>query len=688
MSLIIAHTFQTALARLPEAAQRAVKQTAFDMQLDPEGENLIYEPLADTGDPRFCALRAAEDLRLIIHRLPGQSLLAYAGQRDAAARWAQTHKIEVHPKTGAAQIVALTPSQAAPSQATPSPAPSKPTSKPALAALSDAELLSAGVPADNLSQVRAAGEETLLSLLETLPGEAGERLLALKDGLWSPEPEPEEEDATPHDAFTHRDAQRRFRLLSNRAELQQALDFPWDQWTVFLHPAQRALVQRAYRGPARVTGSAGTGKTIVALHRAVWLARQRPAARILLTTYSKTLARSLGEKLARLLPPDGAARGGLTVLSIEEVMLQAGREVLPSPQFATAAVIAGHVRSAMAAHGYDRHRAGFVIGEFLDVVDAWQIRTLKDYLAVTRLGRRTPLNAEHRKALWPLYVHVRHQLAKARLITRADAYGLVATQRLAAYDHIIVDEAQDLSVPQLRFLASANGSDQPDALFFAGDLGQRIFQVPFSWTSLGIEIRGRASRLKVNYRTSHQIRRQADRLLPDEIEDGDGNRELRAGTVSVFNGPAPDIQLFGAPEAEAAKVGDWIQQRLKEGTRPEEIGIFVRSEAQMARAQQALSLAGVSFGLLSETEAKAPNGVSLGTMHLAKGLEFRAVAVMACDDEVIPLQSRLEDLGDQGDLDEVYASERQLLYVACTRARERLWVSGVAPESEFLADLR
>ena len=491
----------------------------------------------------------------------------------------------------------------------------------------------------------------------------------------------------PPNPFNHPDAQRRFRILTNKEELEQALDYPWDQWTVFLHPSQRDLVERDFSGPARVTGSAGTGKTIVALHRAVWLAKQRPSARILLTTYTKTLARSLRLKLSRLLPANAEDFGSITVLSVEEVLLRAGREALPHPNFATTTNIAFYISDAIKAHGYDRHRASFVLSEFLDVVDAWQIETREAYLSVTRLGRRTPLNNAQREALWPLFVHVRKQMANRKLITRANAYDLVSKNSAETFDHVIIDEAQDLTVPQLRFVVALIKQDADNGLFFAGDLGQRIFQVPFSWASLGIEIRGRSSRLKVNYRTSHQIRQYADRLFPDEIEDADGNRELRAGTVSVFNGPSPKIELFDSIDDEAQDLSDWIKSQIHEGMEPEEIGVFVRSDDQIARAKTALRMANLPFDLLTETEVEAANAISLGTMHLAKGLEFRAVAVMACDDEVIPLQSRLENLGDQGDLDEVYASERQLLYVACTRAREKLWVSGVEPESEFLADL-
>jgi superfamily I DNA/RNA helicase len=250
-----------------------------------------------------------------------------------------------------------------------------------------------------------------------------------------------------------------------------------------------------------------------------------------------------------------------------------------------------------------------------------------------------------------------------------------------------VDEAQDVGIAQLRFFA-ALGGDRPNALFFAGDMGQRIFQQQFSWKSLGVDIRGRSRTLRVNYRTSHQIRTEADKLLGPEVTDADGNVETRSDTISVFNGPPPSIRSFGTQDEEIHAVGDWLTERTKAGVLPHEIGVFVRSEAQLNRASAAVKQAALASVVLDDHVETIPGQVSIGTMHLAKGLEFRAVAVMACDDEVIPLQERIEAVGDSADLQEIYDTERQLLYVACTRARDVLLVSSVSPSSEFLDDIR
>ena len=176
--------------------------------------------------------------------------------------------------------------------------------------------------------------------------------------------------------------------------------------------------------------------------------------------------------------------------------------------------------------------------------------------------------------------------------------------------------------------------------------------------------------------------------MPPALADVDGNAEDRRGTVSVFNGPVPTIEAFDDPEQESEAVGAWIAARVEEGVQPHEIGVFVRSTGEFRRARNTVKRAGVPAAELSDKVEVKPGKLSIGTMHLAKGLEFRAVAVMACDDEIIPSQERIENVADDADLEEVYNTERHLLYVACTRARDNLLVTGVKPASEFLDDLK
>jgi superfamily I DNA/RNA helicase len=292
--------------------------------------------------------------------------------------------------------------------------------------------------------------------------------------------------------------------------------------------------------------------------------------------------------------------------------------------------------------------------------------------------------------LWRVFEHVRSQLAARGWLTeamlQARLSARVVDMKRPPFEFVVVDEAQDLSVAQLKLL-TALGNHTTQSLFFAGDLGQRIFQLPFSWRTIGIDVRGRATALKVNYRTSHQIRAQADRLLGDEVVDVDGNVESRRGTVSVFNGAEPTILRCNDAQQEANQVSAWLRARLADGVAPHEIGVFVRSAGQLERATTTCQLAGIGAAVMQDRVMSAGAEATVSTMYLAKGLEFRAVAVMACDDDVVPLRERQEGVGDEADLDEVYATERHLLYVACTRARDFLCVSGVNPVSEFIDDV-
>jgi len=247
------------------------------------------------------------------------------------------------------------------------------------------------------------------------------------------------------------------------------------------------------------------------------------------------------------------------------------------------------------------------------------------------------------------------------------------------FSHVVVDEAQDLSVAQVRFLGQVAKARQ-DGLFLAGDIGQRIFHLPFSWARLGLDIRGRSHCLKVNYRTSHQIRAAADRLLPPAITDMDGIEEGRRGTVSVFDGPAPVVSLFDSESEEQRAVSAWLATCISDGIEPREIAVLVRGSEQLTRAHSSVKTAGLDH--------RDDDGVAITAMHGAKGLEFRAVCVMACDEDVLPDPTRLAAIGDVAELEAAYEAERHLLYVACTRARDRLLVTGIAPGSEFLDDLQ
>ena len=685
MEFRIADTFTDSLAKLTGDEQKAVKTTAFDLQMNPVNSGMQLHKLDQAKDKNFWSVRVNKDLRLIVHKTETSFLLCFVDHHDKAYSWAERRKLETHPKTGAAQLVEVRetiqevfiPKYIEVEQL-----------KPLLfARFSEDELLSYGVPPEWLKDVRQANEDSLLTLAVHLPGEAAEALLELATGGKPQVSQPAVNGANP---FDHPDAQRRFRVMSDVEELERALAYPWEKWTIFLHPAQRQLVERDFNGPARVAGSAGTGKTVVALHRAVHLARQNRQSRVLLTTFSDTLANALDAKLRLLLHHEPRLAENIEVSSLNAIGRRIYKARLGVPQMASDEVIQSLLMEAAKQIEGHKFSLRFLRSEWDEVVDAWQLESWEAYRDVRRLGRKTRQPETQRALLWAIFEQVRTQLNERGLITYAGLFSRLTAQvtesKQLPFDFVVIDEAQDVSIPQLRFLAAFDA--QPNSLFFAGDLGQRIFQQPFSWKALGVDVRGRSRTLHINYRTSHQIRRQADLLLGPEVSDVDGNTEERGNAISVFNGPAPTIQVLKNQKEEAKAVGRWLVNLSKESVRPDEIGIFVRSEAELGRAKEAVENAGLKFKLLDGNVVTDSGFVSISTMHLAKGLEFRAVVVMACDDEIIPSQKRIESVADEADLEEVYNTERHLLYVACTRARDYLVVTSVDPASEFLEDFQ
>jgi len=283
MEFRIADTFIDSLAKMTGGEQKAVKTTAFDLQMNPSNPGMQFHKLDKGKDPNFWSVRVSRDIRLIVHRTGANFLLCYVNHHDDAYRWAERRKLETHPKTGAAQLVEVreTVKEITIPQYVELEQAAQP--KPHLfAGVSEDDLLSYGVPAEWVDDVRKANEDTVLELADHLPNEAAEALLDLAIGIT---PQVVQPVAAGVDPFDHPDAKRRFRVMNDVEELESALEYPWEKWTVFLHPTQRQLIERDYNGPARVSGSAGTGKTIVALHRAVFLARINPDARVLLVTF-------------------------------------------------------------------------------------------------------------------------------------------------------------------------------------------------------------------------------------------------------------------------------------------------------------------------------------------------------------------------------------------------------------------
>ena len=677
MRLVFAHPFIKRLESLQNQDQKLVRDAVMQLHLDVMKDGQARPGLRwhALESPNLYSISPNMDFRVIIHHRGEDYAVLYVDHHDRAYDWASRRRLEVHPYTGSMQIVELEERTEVVTHVRAS------TEERPFYSYDEPYLLQLGVPVVYVQTVRHASTRNAHELLELLPEDVAERLMCLLAGeLVKP--------AEQHhgDPFAHPDAQRAFAVADNEAELEAALSGAWRDWVVFLHPSQRALVERTYTGAARVTGGAGTGKTVVALHRAARLARA--GKRVLVTTYSRTLVTRL-EELIGLLGLDAEARARITVVNVHHLANVVAAELGMVPRTPDDTTLSVKARLAVAARTLGlAYPADFLLAEWRGVIEAQGLRTWEDYRETRRTGRGTPLGSRGRQDVWRITEHLRSALAAEHRYTWRTMCDAV-TDRLggqpARFDHIVADEAQDLGPSELRFLLALTGGGT-DHLMLVQDEGQRIYQRSFPMKPLGLNFQGRSARLKLNYRTSRQIREFADRVLPATIRDADDQVEQRL-TSSRFQGPEPRLLALADTEAEFQAVGRWITERLAEGVSPAEIAVFTRHDpATTATRLQALT--GHAAAVVGATDEIAdPSKISVSTMHRAKGLEFRAVAALGLTDRALPSAQRLADLTDPGDQEDFIAQERHLLYVAATRAREWLLLTYAGEGSRFLAGL-
>jgi len=683
---VVANTFMESLDRLTADERAIAKETAFDLQHRPEHPSFQLHRLEGT-DPNFWSARINLDLRIILHRRGADQVICYVDHHDPAYEWAKRRKLDVHETTGAAQFVVIDERVVEVikkvTRFQPEAVEDEPGSQRPFEGLNDATLLAYGVPRNWLDVVRGASVDTFLEVIAVdLPAEAGEHLLTVATGgtpVIAPKP-------SVKDPFAHPDARRRFHVLTEDDDaLRQALAAPWDTWQLFLHPSQREAVERVHAGPARVTGGPGTGKSVVAVHRAVRLAREG-RGRVLLTTFSKTLANRLAAQVDQLLAERADARERIDVIHLHQRAVELWREASGRTlRIAKDEDVMDAIRAA-AEHQDLGFAVEFVAAEWAMVVEPHGIRTWEDYARVNRDARGAPLQRSQRERLWVAFDAIRARLRTTGLETWSDiclqvAERLEADKRPAPYAHVVADEVQDFGPTELELLR-ALATEGANDVFLAGDAHQRIYKPRTSFARAGLEVRGRSTILRVNYRTTEQIRRAADRLVARDVADADDARG-----VSLFAGPEPEFRVVATVKAEVDAVAQWLKQLVSNGYRPAEIGLIGRTRAVVAdRARKAIAAAGLTAVDLEHNDAQEGTGVGLCTMHRSKGLQFRAVAVLGVEEGLMPLESALVRQPDEPARRAFVERERNLLYVACTRSRERLLVTGVRTPSPLLPD--
>ena len=690
MSIVLTKKFEKDLQ-----LDGSIKSRAWDFMMklnsDPDGAGLDLKVPQGVVDRRVRTARVDQKYRAVLFALPEQMfVLAAIKPHDEAYTYAVSLRLDINPANGAMEIIQEASIQRAIEQVRDKP---RPDDAHQVLPYSSAELVELGVRPDVAGQaVRISTDDELLALVEDLPGWQQQALLDLATGKSLPDVRADygvgdTPTQDPTVALTRAVTRMEFVHIEGEDELRRMVEGDFEEWRTFLHPQQRTVVDRpTYNGPFRLAGGAGTGKTVVALHRAVFLA-QRADRRVLLCTFTRTLATSLRDQLRRLAPADVLAR--IDVLGVDQL----AHRVATDHDRSVAPTVGNQERERLwlevvAGSGVPAELATVLTPEFLDaelrsVVLGMPEMTRDNYLIAKRVGRGVRLNRVQRATVWRVVEEFRRELSAERRTTFELIAARAADVAQPRYDHVVVDEGQDLNAAHWRLLR-AMVVPGPNDLFICEDAHQRIYGERLILSRFGIETCGRSRRLTLNYRSSWQNLTFAVGVIKGaEVIDSDGETESVAGYRAAFSGPPPVTRGFSAPTQEddflVATVRTWLEQDTSAST----IGVLVRRNSDQERARQALQVAGVKVQLLGKEASTNPGAVTVATMHRAKGMEFSRVVVFGAEAGVIPL-SFLVDHVPAGERSAVEGRERSLLYVACSRARDELVVTWVGAPSPFL----
>lgn len=745
--LAMSADFLGAFARLPRAQQRGVRALVDKFNRDPTAPGLNYERIAKARSPRMRSVRIDRGYRAIVFDTGqgGLHLLLWAAKHDDAYDWAMRHDCGVNPETGALQVYVPQPGVGASGLPSVSGTPDGPAGSTrdgsagdaAFEALRDRQLLRLGVPATMLDEIRALrGERDLDEMQRRLPVEAYESLFLYLAGesydklVLEREAPTEPVDTDDFEtALGRADSRVRFFVADDEAALEEVLSAPLERWRVFLHPSQRKLVERHWNGPVRVLGGAGTGKTVVAMHRARWLARRALAeaagdskeaagdmkaerGRILFATYTRNLAADIENNLRAICSPE----------EMEQI------EVVNLDRWVNG-FLRGQGYEFRIGYGYDREswdRAmdlrdpsltlpdAFYEEELEQVVLAGGVTTEDEYLRVPRVGRGTPLNRRARAKVWPVFAEYRVQLAERGIKAVDDAYrdaaALLRADRSGLnYVAVVVDEAQDWGAQACKLIRAIVPEGRDD-LFVVGDGHQRIYGVNrVVLGRCGINIRGRSKKLRVCYRTTEETRDWAARLLEDRtIDDLDGGSDDNRGFKSLTHGPRPRLAHFDSEDEQADYIAEYLQEvsgasgevsgagGATGGDEPEgghdplrNVCVVVRINRERKALADALEERGIPVFVLDRKQADQEHDhcVRVATMHRVKGLEFDRVVVASANRNLVPLPAAVKNRGDDASQEMAETGERALLYVAATRAKKELLVLSYGRRSRFLPDV-
>lgn len=692
--------FLDSFARLPRAQQKKVSRFMRKFRSDPTSHSINYEKIHTFADPNMRTVRIDDAYRAIVLQPPTGNVyvLLWVDHHDDAMDWAQNKKVVIHPETGSLQVLAADMTVPEPVEEPKKKSPSKPKLPPLFHEWRDEDLFSLGLPQELLESVRELKEqEQIDSLKDLLPPEAYEALWFLADGETLQEVRKAmgleaEKEVDPEDfeaALDNDLTKRRFALITDDQELEAMLDAPLEKWRVFLHPSQSKLVTANFNGPARVLGGAGTGKTVVAMHRARHLATSvfnGENERILFTTFTRNLAADIRENLRKLCPPQVARRIEVVHLDkwVSDFLQKHGYNYRiaywPNEPLRELWEKAMH----LAPSGFTSE---FFREEWDYVVQPEGCESFDDYRSVRRTGRGVRLSRKQRREVWPVFEEYRNLLEEKGLRESIDAMRdaivlLESGTGQSSYRAIVVDEAQDMSTIAFTLLRSLILIEQPNDLFIVGDSHQRIYRHKVVLKHAGVNIVGRSRKLYINYRTTEEIRRYAVALLEGcSIDDLDGGSDNNRRYKSLVFGQPPTIRSFPTFAAELDAIAEFV--KLSD---PSHTCLVLRTRSLLDQYEAALQERGLESYRIrrSEAEDRSAPGLRMATMHRVKGLEFDRLVIAAVNEGVVPLET--EDLrSDDGAVrEETELRERALLYVATTRARREVLITSSGQPSPWM----
>jgi len=677
--IMVANTFYRSKTELGAGEAQRVDKFIQKLITSPSNPGFGFEQIQGAADPNMLSARVNRDLRAILHRESNRFILLYVDHHDAAYAWATRRRVGPHPVTGAIQIVQLPEVRVEPEPAPP-PQDECIDNNLDFSRFSAEYLLSLGVPEEWVSAVQnIRTDEAFWPIYEKLPEEPGELLYSLGLGEEVKTPKRTSPDAN---VATNPDNLRRLHIVTEPNELEELLTKPFDDWMLYLHPSQRYLAIGEFNGPVKVTGAAGTGKTVVAVHRARHLARS--GKEVLLTTFNRRLRENIQGRVTRLCTPNEA--GSITVQTVHSFAMEMFRKLRPRVELLKS-------DREWAEYAFFSDSAGFkqpfIFEEWQFAVEQQGVMEWEEYRDTPRVGRGKGLGEAERESLWKVFSPVLSKLDERNtlpwsIICRKVRAAIERGQLKGRFDTVIIDEVQDLSVQEIRLLA-ALAPQGPDNLILIGDAGQRIYPGGFSLRSMGIEVRGRSRVLNINYRTTREIASAARHLRDEVVDDLDEGGEESTGLQDLLSGNSPVLKGFNRYDEENTFVGDTIAKLIAGGTPPREIGVFARIKRLRWHFEQELQNRGIPIFVPDRSKHdETTNAVYVSTMHGAKGLEFRFVFIVGCQDGQLPASAPISMASDEMERKKALRREKSLLYVAMTRAREQLYISWTGRLSPFL----